>query len=378
MAAPSGPGTHIREVIAALEQQGHEVIRLIAGGETLKSTESIAFKKHRWKRLVPSIIWETLRDVSMLRADQEIEKRLLAVINEHKPDLVYERCCYGMLSGLRACEKKQLRYLVEMNAPYPEEKNKMQGMSLLNFLGNRNEKKQVLGAHKVIVVSTAMKNYLISKTGVDASQVVVIPNAVNPEDTHVPPERVNALRGKLRLEATDTVIGFVGSIFPYHGVDRMIDAFSSVAHDFTALRMLIVGDGEVLPLLRKQASEMGLSDRIHFTGNVPHSEIYSYISLMDITVMARSNWYGSPVKIFEYGAMNKVIIAPDVIPVHDVMTHQIDGLLIPDNTEALENAIRFVLNNPAKAKEMAATFHTKVLEKYTWNKVAHQIILAGQ
>jgi glycosyltransferase involved in cell wall biosynthesis len=99
---------------------------------------------------------------------------------------------------------------------------------------------------------------------------------------------------------------------------------------------------------------------------------------MDITVMARSNWYGSPVKIFEYGAMRKVIIAPDVIPVQDVMTHQTDGLLIPDTPEALEKAIRFVLNNPQDSANMALVFHEKVLAQYTWRKVAQQIINACQ
>ena len=99
---------------------------------------------------------------------------------------------------------------------------------------------------------------------------------------------------------------------------------------------------------------------------------------MDITVMARSNWYGSPVKIFESGAMKKVIIAPDVIPVQDVMTHQTDGLLLSDTPEALEKAIRFVLNNPQDSAKMALVFHEKVLAQYTWRKVAQRIINACQ
>ena len=378
MAAPSGPGTHIREVISALEKEGHEVIRFIAGGETLQSTGPIQFRKHRWKQFVPRIFWETLRDLSMIRADLRIEKQLLGAILQHKPELIYERSCYGMLAGLRASKKTGVRYIVEMNAPYPEEKIKMQGSSLLNFLGNRNEKTQVHGAHKVIVVSSAMKQYLISKTDIADERVLVIPNAVNLEDVAVNEHHIDRLRSKLTLEKTNQVIGFVGSIFPYHGVDRMIEAFAAVQGDFRQARMIIVGDGEVLPALKKRAKELGLGDKIAFTGNVPHSEVYNYISLMDITVMARSNWYGSPVKIFEYGAMKKVIIAPDVIPVQDVMTHQTDGLLIPDTPEALEKAIRFVLNNPQDSAKMALVFHEKVLAQYTWRKVAQRIINACQ
>jgi glycosyltransferase involved in cell wall biosynthesis len=376
MAAPSGPGTHIREVISALEKEGHDVIKLIAGGEKLERAERITFKKHSWKKAVPSIVWETLRDASMIRSDLRMEKQLLKAIDQHKPDVVYERSCYGMLAGLRACRKTGLRYIVEMNAPYPEEKIKMQGSSLLNFLGNRNEKMQVRGAHRVIVVSSAMKNYLISKTEAEKSKIIVIPNAVNLENLPTETKNITELRDKLQLEEANSVIGFVGSIFPYHGVDRMIDAFALIARDFPRVRMLIVGDGEVLPQLKRQANDLLLNDKITFTGNVPHSEVYHYIALMNITVMARSNWYGSPVKIFEYGAMQKVIVAPNVIPVRDVMTHGIDGLLIEDSTEALEKAIRLILNNPQDASKMAQTFHEKIIAQFTWRSVAKQILNA--
>ena len=70
MAAPSGPGTHIREIISGFESQGHHVVRFIAGGESLvKGEANIQFRKRSWKKFIPSIIWETLRDIQMIRAD---------------------------------------------------------------------------------------------------------------------------------------------------------------------------------------------------------------------------------------------------------------------------------------------------------------------
>ena len=127
LAAPSGPGTHIREVIAGFEAQGHRVVRFIAGGEKLDSTtKKIDFKKRPWKKLIPSVIWETLRDIQMVRLDRQIEARLTEVIEAEKPDFIYERSCYGMGAGMRAAKKLGIRYVVEMNAPYPEEKVQMQ------------------------------------------------------------------------------------------------------------------------------------------------------------------------------------------------------------------------------------------------------------
>jgi len=379
LAAPSGPGTHIREVIAGFEAQGHRVVRFIAGGEKLDSTaKKIDFKKRPWKKLIPSVIWETLRDIQMVRLDRRIEARLTEVIKVEKPDFIYERSCYGMGAGMRAAKKLGIRYVVEMNAPYPEEKVQMQGKSLIQFLGDRHEKMQVTNAFRTIVVSSAMKNYLIRKTNIDASKIVVLANAVNP--SHIQSNAVleKDIRSRLDLKSTHIVFGFVGSIFPYHGVDIMIESFSTLEKENDNLRMLIVGDGEILPDLKRRVSELKLGNKIHFTGNVVHNQVYDYLEVMDITIMARSNWYGSPVKIFEYGAMKKAIIAPRVVPVLDVMQHEIDGLLIEASQAELTKSMRFMIDHPEQRNSMAMTFHEKVMREHTWNRVAKQILDACQ
>ena len=375
LAAPSGPGTHMREVIAAFEEQGHEVVRFIQGGEKLNTTDTrIDFKKRSWKKFIPSLIWETLRDIQMIRLDKQIENRLLAFLLQEKPDLIYERSCYGMGAGMRAAEKLGIRYVVEMNAPYPEEKALMHGKSLLQRMGSRHEKKQVLQAHRTIVVSTAMKSYLMQKTLVSADKILFVANAVNPSHIHFNPTRQAHIRESYGFTFSHMVFGFVGSIFPYHGVDIMIESFARIVKEYSHARMLIVGDGETLPQLQRRVKELTLEDKIHFTGNVPHAEVYDYLSVMDVTVMARSNWYGSPVKIFEYGAMQKAIIAPRVVPVEDVMKNEIDGILIDADEKELANSMRFMLNNPQERHRMAVTFHDKVIREHTWKRVAEQIL----
>jgi glycosyltransferase involved in cell wall biosynthesis len=379
MAAPSGPGTHIREVIEAFEAEGHEVVRFIQGGEKIeKANEKIAFKKRSWKRFIPSLIWETLRDLQMIRLDRKIEQRLVEYVVKEKPDIIYERSCYGMGAGLRAAQKMDIRYVVEMNAPYPEEKAHMQGKSLLQHYGTLHEKKQVLFAHRTIVVSTAMRDYLMRKTEIDVDKILVVANAVNPAQIVVNTAKQAAIRAHYNLTSEVTVFGFVGSIFPYHGVDIMIESFHEIVRDHKDVAMLIVGDGEVLPQLQERVTELGLEHTIHFTGNVPHKEVYNYLSVMDVTVMARSNWYGSPVKIFEYGAMKKAIIAPKVVPVLDVMQHEIDGLLIEANVEELSRSMQYMLHNPERRQSMAAMFHEKVMREHTWKCVAEQILLSCQ
>ena len=140
----------------------------------------------------------------------------------------------------------------------------------------RSEKKQVEAAYRTIVVSTAMKDYLIRKTGIDPSRIVVTANAVNPHNIAPNLSHCVEIRNTYSIQPDQRVIGFVGSIFPYHGVDLLIESFASLCERFSHIRLLIVGDGAVLPGLRKRVEELKLSSRISFTGNVPHAAVYDY------------------------------------------------------------------------------------------------------
>lgn len=90
--------------------------------------------------------------------------------------------------------------------------------------------------------------------------------------------------------------------------------------------------------------------------------------------MARSNWYGSPIKIFEYGALGKAIIAPDNIPVNDVMIHNEDGLLISNDLFKLSYALLTLLNDKEKREILGKTFQKKVLNEHTWINNARVIL----
>ena len=139
-------------------------------------------------------------------------------------------------------------------------------------------------------------------------------------------------------------------------------------------RLLIVGSGEALDDLKNLAQKLKIENQVVFAGSVPHHEVFNYIDLMDITVMAKSNWYGSPVKIFEYGAMGKAIIAPDVIPVRDVMIDAIDGILVQPEQVALTNALEKLFIDEKLRKNIADNFKQKVLANHTWEKMAEKLL----
>ncbi|MFM7814782.1 MAG: glycosyltransferase family 4 protein, partial [Flavobacteriales bacterium] len=343
MGSPSGPGTHIREVIGAFEQAGHEVIRYIAGGEKMEVVSAPAIPARWWRKLIPTFIRETIKDYRLLQWDNQQFDALCEIIRREKPDLIYERGYYLMTSGIRVAQQYGIRHFLEINAPYPEEKAAMSGKGFYHSTSIKMERFQARNTDHLFVVSTALKEYYISRCDIDSAKITVTPNAVNA--AMLSNQQIQSGKEDLNMPQDSIVIGFVGSIFPYHGVDALIRSFASVKQGCTKnLRLLIVGDGEVLRALKELATAMGVQDQTIFTGNVRHQDIVLYLQCMDICVMAKSNWYGSPVKIFEYGALQKAIIAPDVVPVLDVMQHRVHGWLVHDE-EALELGIRTLIED---------------------------------
>lgn len=146
----------------------------------------------------------------------------------------------------------------------------------------------------------------------------------------------------------------------------LISAFKSLETEFSNLALFIVGDGEESKELQLLAGD-SLNNSIHFTGNVAPEEVSDYINIIHIATMPASNWYGSPMKIFEYGSLGRAIIAPDEAPLKEVMEHNVDGLLIKPAAESLKQALRELINNDQKRIELGKNFQKKVLDLHTWN-----------
>lgn len=371
LSSPSGPGTHMREVIKGFESMGHEVVSCILGGTEeadLQIDYSESGLKKFIKKLLPESIWQSMKDRRLIRFDRYAKKQLESLVEVEKPDMIYERGYYLMTSGVQVAEEHDITHAIELNAPYPEEKLDMEGASLFVRLSHEKEKIQVTKTDLVVVVSSALKTYIQEKYDIEGDKILVVPNAVNPEKFR------GVAYGSGRFPVSSTVIGFVGSIFPYHGVDKLIEGFAQLANEHEDLRLLIVGDGHVLASLKNLTAELGIEEKVIFTGNVVYEEVYTLISEMDICVMATSNWYGSPVKIFEYGIMNKAVIAPDNIPVNDVMVHEEHGLLCDDSRISLTNAMRRLVKDENLRLTLAANFHDKVLKDHTWAQVSKKIL----
>jgi glycosyltransferase involved in cell wall biosynthesis len=374
----AGYGTHMREMIKAFEMLGHEVLPVIMGGVEVKeidkknqASDNFSLKAFL-RKYTPASIWKTLLDIKLLQFDKKAEAVLKAKVAEFKPDLIYERGAYFQLSGVNVANNAGVKHILENNSPYVEESAVFERSRGYLYSGALKAEKELLEkTDKVLVVSTALKEYYVKKHKINPDKILVTPNCINLDIVKVDEKLKQKISDKYDLQ-NKIIIGFVGSIFPYHGVDNLIEAFSVVSKNRPDIKLMIVGDGETLQNLKKRASDLKID--VIFTGSVKHKDVFTYIDLMDITVMPKSNWYGSPIKIFEYGSLGKAVIAPDNVPVRDVMVNKIDGLLIEETIEGLTNALNQFLDNEILRKSTGIAFRRKIENHYTWKKIAEEVL----
>lgn len=368
----TGYGTHMREMIAAFKGLGHEVDFFIAGHRDVHVKEAQRGKirkskvKNLFKFLIPRLIWETVKDLNLTRVDRTNKHRLNRLVNELHPDVIYERSHYGMVSGVEVANNHGIHHILEVNCPNVEERIKLSGNSLLTQRAARMDLLTFSNSDHVLTVSTHLAEYLHIHNL--AKKWSVTPNAIRlgqHKETSL-----DISRHSLSIDESAVLLGFVGSIFPWHGVDFIIDTVAYFQKQGRNVEAMIVGDGEIRSELEVAAIGHNIKNKIHFLGAVPHADTFAYTKLCNILIMPKSNAYGSPVKIFEYALSGKPCIVPNTLPVSEVFEHEQDGWVVDSTTDAIATAIESIIASPEKAEYCAKHWHNKVISKHTWRNNA--------
>lgn len=371
--APTGYGSHMRGMVNGFREEGHHVEILVLGNtpQSVDSSRQTNSFKSILKKVLPKMLWRTLKEIQQIRFDKHAAQELRNAIQKFNPDVVYERSAWMSNGSVQVLESLSIKHVVEINAPFEEEVKEFEkASSFISFIGKKKLKNLLQSAYLVAPITSSLQKHIVKNYGVNAAKCLVVPNAIDKSEIQITDSRVEEIRKKFEL-TNKTVIGFVGSIFPYHGVDRLIHAVSKLNNSDVSL--LIVGDGYLIPELKEQARTLGLNSRVHFTGSVPKEDVYNYIAAMDSVTLPNTEWYCSPVKLFEYGALGKVVLAVNEAGVSDVMTNS-DGMLFENNERDFQEALNFTISNLSQLKERANDFQQKILSNHTWGANARQIL----
>ncbi|MFN3473714.1 MAG: TIGR04063 family PEP-CTERM/XrtA system glycosyltransferase [Blastomonas sp.] len=210
------------------------------------------------------------------------------------------------------------------------------------WLTRQMENRVVAGADAVAVICEGLRADLISR-GFPASKIMVSPNGVDMEmfGTPVPadPARAQALG-----LAGKTVIGFIGSFYPYEGLDDLIAAMPLLLERNPDIRLLLVGGGPAEEALRAQVTASSAAHAICFAGRVPHHEVEHYYSLIDILAYPRKAMRltetVTPLKPLEAMAQGRLVAASDVGGHRELITDGVTGTLFaPDDPAAIARSL---------------------------------------
>jgi glycosyltransferase involved in cell wall biosynthesis len=231
-------------------------------------------------------------------------------------------------------------------------------------------------ARRIICVSEPAKTHLVESWQVDPGKVVVIPNGVDVE-LFRPRHDPGPIREEMGLDGAP-VITFVGGLQHWHGLDRLIDSLAKVLLEIPQVKLLLVGDGRARQAVEQQINELGIGRAVIMTGLVPQVRVPEMLAAADIAVLPypqlpRPLWF-SPLKLYEYMAAGKAIVASRDGQIAQVIRHGHNGLLVdPGDVDGLAQAVIELLRDPTARERLGRNARQQAVERHSWDHYISRI-----
>jgi len=355
-------GIHIREMVKAFRELGHEVQVIGPTGETPGETSRKSKMLERVKRMIPHALYELLE----ISYTGYCFWKTARAIRTFKPDFIYDRYITFNAGAVQAGKMYGVPVCLEVNAPLAMERSTEQDERLaFRKVASRMESWICSHSTQTVVVSTPLKQYLES-IGVPRGKCIVMPNGVDPI-RFVPRPKDTALLHELGISKDDIVIGFTGILRPWHGLELLVDAFASMVKSGHKAFLLIVGGGPYQKPLEKRVEELGLGRSVCITGRIPHEKVPDYVSLFDVAVSPRATFYASPMKVIEYMALGKPVVVPATPNFFDIIDDRVEGIAFKEGDAAsLEQALVSLCEDPELRRELGTRARQKVDRRLNW------------
>jgi len=353
---------HILSMIRAFEQWGHEVVEvaLVPARSTphdpRREGQTPAWK--RWTRPIPfaaeflQAAYTPAGWIALTRA-----------ATGHPVDFIYERYAFANFAGVLWARRRGVPLILEVNSPLAQE---------LQAEGHLRSRKLALWAERticnlatcVVCVSRALRDILVAE-GVRPERILVLPNGVDLNGLRqgVNSQLVQSLQERFQVQGR-MVVGFVGWFRKWHGLEALLECFRQSPSLRERALLLLVGDGPVAGVLRQATSQWGLERCVQFAGPVPHELVPAHVALFDVAVQPAANTYCCPMKLVEYMALGKAILAPDQPNVRELVEDGSTALLFHRNsTTSLRQALEKLLDDAVLRRGLGVRARRSLLER---------------
>jgi len=292
-------------------------------------------------------------------------------------DVVYARHGVPSLAAVVLARLKRTPLVLEINGLYSVEARSSQWPAFARHFAKLIEVFTLPFADSVVAVTDGLAREISKYHLHPNAKIFVIPNGVD-TDVFRPKDTLQSRR-RCAIDPRSKVICFIGNFIAWQGLQTLIKCSVTVLAAVPNALFLLVGDGPLRASFERSASSLGVVDAFRFVGKVPHAEVPDYINSADVCVApfvsARNRLIGlSPLKLYEYMACGKPIVASDVPGVGDLLTSHRCGLAVkPDDPLALAQNIIHLLNDEPLALEIGPRAMRVAVESFSWRAISNRI-----
>ena len=262
-----------------------------------------------------------------------------------KVDFIYERYSLFMFAVVWLARLKKIPIILEVNDSSTVER--VRPVYFLR-LATALEGWVFRNASGLVFVSGVFRDRIQSAHG-RIAPAIITPNAANIDKFSYTPEQRAQARQKWKLDGK-VVCGYLGAFVPWHAIDKFVFEIADHLKARPELVLLLVGDGATYPDVAEFVRQRGLQDQVMLTGRVPHDDVPGLLAAMDMAILPSAGDYTSPVKLFEFMACGIAPIAPDFLPIREVLKEGVTGWTFPPGK--LDQAVSMVLAKSADAAEL--------------------------
>ena len=359
-----GSQAHTDGILGALEDRGYEV--------EVMTTGYVAGRAERLEaRRLPALLAGNVpREISELAAGL---LQYLQLRGGPAPALIYQRYSMNNLAGALLSERWQVPLVLEVNG---SEVKWRREWARLQFggLAEATERFILQRSARIGAVSDNVARDL-GPAGAPANRVRVVPNGVEVA------RFADAPAAPLPFSEGAFVVGFAGLFYPWHGVHILAEAFVLLRRERPAARLVLVGDGEERETAARVLDGAGATEDALFTGLVSRDAIPGYLAALDVLVsphVPNDDFIGSPIKIWEYMASGRAIVASDVAQMGQVLEHGKTALIVPaGDPQALADALGRLHDSPELRTRFGEAARAEAVAEHSWEERLETLLGGG-
>jgi glycosyltransferase involved in cell wall biosynthesis len=395
---PHAAQLHIYHTIHGLQQGGHQVSLLALQNRQVLCTQDLeVFKSDQ--RLASHYAQLGLSGTGLFKGFESGVRRLqselrlpyLALFDSYRTaeagyknlkgfDLIHERFNLLALGGAWASRKLGIPFVLEVNADLLEQR-KFKGIpekGLRRLFAVWATRLCSKAAAKIICISTDLKDHLHRQWNIEDHKLAVLPCAADVEafgSNH----KAELVRRGLGL-TTEPVVMWVGGFYPWHDLDLLLESFTLVLQKQPRARLVLVGEGQTRTAVEQRVIRNRLQHAVIMTGAIAHTSVPDMVSIAEVAVVpaapvpASRGGTGTPLKLFEYMAAGKAIVATAQIQAAEVIQDGRNGLLVEaGDVNRFAAAILTLLNDPVERMRLGQNARQQAIELYSWEEYTRRL-----